>query len=540
LQITAQKKSVQQNIDPDSVKGGIAIGKVALGLSVIAVLSKVFGFTEKLIVAHFFGTDAQADVYFASMGIVLSLVFLVKELIYPSVLPVFAGALKTSFAASSALFKKVFFRLLAVLATFAFIMALFSDAITSVLVPGFSEDKKLLTSSLLRYLAPGCLLLCMTTLTYAVLNCRRNFLKAAIPEAVFKLLTAAGLIMLAPFMGIYALAVVVTAGSVMVFVVQFFFIPEGRVVLAKKSYSPDSEFQKTLTLMGPLVLGVVFSHVSGLVDNMLASTLPTGQLSFLGYSKKLIDAILLVGPVALVTVVYSQLSLLNAEGKQNEFRALFIRVLRLIIFVSLPASVVLVMLREPVIAALFERGRFTARSTAGTSQALFIYAVGFVTFAVESLVVFGFYALSNTKTPVRAGIFGVLLNIILAVSLVGPFGFAAIAWAYVFSKTVKVVILLWIMNRKFRFLHKGGFINFILKVTVSCLASAFCLYFLQGLSQGSSSLQKFAFDLAIPATGFASAFILCCLIFKIEEIKLLSAVLVRRKSLKSQLRGDIP
>ena len=117
---------------------------------------------------------------------------------------------------------------------------------------------------------------------------------------------------------------------------------------------------------------------------MLASTLPTGQLSYLGYSKKLIDAILLVGPIALVTVVYSQLSHFNAEGKHEEFRALFIRALRLILFVSIPASIVLIMLREPVIAAMFERGRFTQQSTLGTSQALFIYAIGFVTFAVES------------------------------------------------------------------------------------------------------------------------------------------------------------
>lgn len=539
MQITTQKKSVQKNVEPDSVKGRTAIGKAALGLSVIAVFSKVFGFAEKLIVAHFFGTDAQADVYFASMGIVLSAVFVVKELIYPSVLPVFAQALKTSFAASSALFKKVFFRLLTVLAVFAFIMVLFSDTAAAILVPGFSEDKKILTSSLLRYLAPGCLFLCLATLTYAVLNCRRNFLKAAGAEAAFKFLVAAGLVMLAPFMGIYALAAVVTAGSAIVFIVQFFFIPEGKVLLAKNSYTPNSEFKKALTLMGPLVLGVVFSHISGLVDNMLASTLPTGQLSFLGYSKKLIDAILLVGPVALVTVVYSQLSHLNAEGKLNEFKTLFIRALRLILFISIPASVVLVMLREPVVAALFERGRFTAQSTFGTSQALFIYASGLVTFALEALVVYSFYALSNTKIPVRAGVLGVLLDIILAVSLVGPFGFAAIAWAYVFSKTVKVVILLLVMDRRFRFLYEGEFINFILRVTASCLVSAFCLYILKGLNQGSSFLQTFVFNLAIPAAGFAAAFLLCCRLLKIEELNLLFSILLHKKSLKLELTGDI-
>ena len=539
MQIGAQKKSVQKEIEPASVKAKTALGKAALGLSVIAVFAKVFGFVEKLIVAHFFGTEAQADVYFASMGIVLSAVFLIKELIYPSVLPVFAQTLKISFFASSDLFRKIFFRLLSILAVFAVIAVLFSDVITGTLLPGFSEDKKLLTSSLLRFLAPGCFFMCLMTFTQSILNCRKNFLKAALPETVFKLFIVLGLIVFVPVMDIYAVAVAVLVGSILAFIIQFVFIPESKAVLAYSVYNANDEYSRVLKLMGPLVLGVVFSHISGLVDNMLASTLPTGQLSFLGYSKKLIDAILLVGPVALITVIYSQLSHLNAEGKLNEFKGLFIRALRLILFISIPAGVVLVMLRVPVVATLFERGKFTAQSTAGTSQALFIYATGLVTFAVETLVVYSFYALSNTKVPVRAGIFGVLLDIILAVTLIGPFGFAAIAWAFVFSKTVKVIILLLVMNRKFKFLCEGVFLNFILKVSASCLVSAFCLYMLKDLNPGGSFFTTFLFNLALPAAGFAVAFLLCCWMLKIEELNFFLSILLRKKSIKLELTGDI-
>jgi putative peptidoglycan lipid II flippase len=464
---------------------------------------------------------------------------LVKELIYPSVLPVFAQTLKKSFYVSSDLYRKIFFRLLAALAVFAVIAVLFSDVITAILVPGFSEDKKILTSSLLKFLAPACLFMCLMTFTQSVLNCRKRFFKAAIPETGFKLLIVAGLIALAPIMDIYALAAAALVGSVLAFIVQFAFIPESKAVLAYSVYDVKDEFNSILKLAGPLILGVAFSHISGLVDNMLASTLPTGQLSYLGYSKKLIDAILLVGPIALVTVVYSQLSHLNAEGKFEEFKALFIRAFRLILFVSIPASVVLIMLREPIVAAMFERGRFTQQSTLGTSRALFIYATGFVTFAVEALVVFGFYALSNTKVPVKVGIFAVMLDIILAVTLVIPFGFAAIAWAFVISKTVKVIILILIMNRKFRFLYDSEFIQFILTVALSCIVSAFCLTLLGNLNYDGSFLKKFIFDLAIPTAGFGTVFLLCCKLFKVEELKVLSAILLRKKSLKSELTKDI-
>ena len=532
MHITAQK-SIEKG-----TRRKTSIGKIAAGLSVIAVLSKVFGFAEKLIVAHFFGTDAHADVYFASMGIILSVVFLVKELIYPSVLPVFAQILKISFSASSDLFRKVFFRLLSVLAVFAVIAVLFSDVITRILVPGFSEDKKLLTSSLLKFLAPGCFFMCLMTFTQSVLNCRKNFLKAAIPEAGFKLFMAAGLIVFVPTMDIYALAVVALIGSILAFIIQFIFIPESKAILAYGVYKANDEFDKILKLMGPLVLGVVFSHISGLVDNMLASTLPTGQLSFLGYSKKLVDAILLVGPVALVTVVYSQLSHLNAEGKPDEFKALFVRTLRLILFISVPTAIMLVMLRGPVIVALFERGKFTEESTLGTSQALFIYGTGLVIFSIETLIVYSFYALSNTKTPVRTGILGVLLNVALAVILVRPFGFSAIAWAFVFSKTVKVIILLLAMDKKIKFFHDHEFIDFILKIVAISLFSAFCLYLLKGIDTGSTFIPAAVFKFSVPAAGFSLVFALGCWLLKIKELNYLTGIVLRKKSLKNHLDGD--
>ena len=537
MQISTDKKPIKK--DDKSASDKTIIGKAAIGLSIIAIVSKVFGFAEKLIVAHFFGTDARADVYFAAMGIILSIVFLIKELIYPTVIPVFAQALKISFHASSGLFKKLFFRLLFILVCFTIIAMFFSDVITNILVLGFSEDKKLLTSSLLRFLAPACLFMCLMTFTQSVLNCRRNFFKAAIPEAGFKLFIAIGLIILIPLMNVYALVIVALAGSILAFCLQFIFIPESKACLAYSAYEANDGFARILKLMGPLVLGVVFSHISGLVDNMLASTLPTGQLSYLGYSKKLIDAFLFIGPVALVTVVYSQMSHLAAEGKFENFRFLFIKVLRLILFVSIPAAIILVMLREPVVAALFERGKFTHQSTFGTSRILFIYAVGLVTFAVEVLVVYSFYALSNTKAPVKIGIFAVIIDIILSVTLVGPFGIAAIAWAYVFSKTLKVVILLLVMDIKLKFLRSSVFINFLLKIIISCTVSAFCLYLLRNLNQNSPFLQKFVFDLAVPAAGFTAAFLLCSRLFRIEELNLLSAVVVRRKNLKSELMDDI-
>ena len=86
---------------------GRPLAGIVFSLSAIAVLAKVFGFTEKIVIAYFFGAGETTDVYFASVGVVLSVVFIVKELVYPSLLPVFAASMSESAAASAGLFRKV-------------------------------------------------------------------------------------------------------------------------------------------------------------------------------------------------------------------------------------------------------------------------------------------------------------------------------------------------------------------------------------------------------------------------------------------------
>jgi putative peptidoglycan lipid II flippase len=96
--------------------------------------------------------------------------------------------------------------------------------------------------------------------------------------------------------------------------------------------------------MSPIAIGIIFSHISGIIDNMLASMLDTGSVSYLGYSKKIIDAIILIGPVAIMTVVYSQLCHLASQEKWYDFKKLFAKALTLILCISLPASFVIIFL----------------------------------------------------------------------------------------------------------------------------------------------------------------------------------------------------
>jgi len=510
---------------------GGGLMKVVFGLSTIAILAKVFGFAEKFVIAHFFGTGDTADVYFAVTSLVLSAIWLVKELVNPSLLPVFASCMAGSACESGYLFRRVFLSAAGLLTAAAAMVALFAGPLTRILVPGFTGAKGQMTQDLLGLLAPAILFGGLSMVAYTVLNAQRQFLKAAWPEAAFKGFVVIGLLALLPSLGIQALALVMGLGALACLGIQLSFIPERRFLGRCNAGNEGREaFGHVRSLMRPLVFGVTFSHLNGLVDNILASTLPAGQLSYLGYAKKLIDALLLVGPVALVTVIYSQLSHLASAHDDRNYTLLVRSTFRLLVYVSVPVACLLVGVRQPLIRVLFERGRFGTESTLGTSQAFFVYALGLIAFALDALLVHSFFAISDTKTPIKIGIGCSFLDVALALVLLRPLQHLGIAWAFVIARTIKVMLLGFMLNRRFPRIFGTGFLSFSGKLALSTAGLWLALRCLSGLDHAGSVLHVAVLDLVLPAAGAASAFMLCSYLLKIEEFRAVVALIRYRKA----------
>ncbi len=517
-----------QTRTPETI--GSRSAKAFLSLSTIAVCTKVLGFAEKLVVAHFFGTDETADVYFGVTGIVLSLIWVVRELAYPSLLPVFAETRGKSRAQSVMLLRRSLLLAAAFLGVLALLLTAGAGPLIRVLVPGFSHLKRQMATRLLRLMAPALFFLGMAMVTYTVLNACRRFALAALPDAALKLLVVVGLIVLVPAVGIDALALVMGVGGLGCFVAHLFFIP-ARGLLGDAGTTGDScpAFRKMLLLMGPLVLGVVFSHATGLVGNLLASTLPTGQLSYLGYAKKLTDALLLVGPVALVTVVYSHLSNLASSNQRVEFARLVAKMLRLMIYLTVPVGCILVALREPIVWLLFQRGQFDVVSTMGTARAFMVYSLGLPVFALEALLVHAWFALADTKTPVKLGIVCSLFDIALAVLLLGPLQYLSIACAFLIARTLKVVALGVLLDRKLGGIFGRELLILSAKLTVAGSIMWGILSFLGDWHHEGPFAHVAVRGVIVPALVAVLAFVASSYALKIEEFRA-AAVLIRRKA----------
>ena len=535
-----QSRTEDQRPGRTKPANGSRLVRIVVGLSGIALLTKVFGFGEKLVVARFLGTGETADVYFAATGIILTLVWLLRELIHPSLLPVFTTAIHDSPIVAGHLFKRILLGVAGTLSLAAAILVFAPDLVTRVLLPGFSGAKQHLASQMLSMLSPALMFLGLSTLVYTCLGARRQFIKAAWPEAALKLLIFAGLLVLMPRLGIRALPLAMGAGTLICLGIQLAYLPDRRLLLdAGHPPQVDAHVKRTLALMAPLVLGLIFSHANGLFDNVLASMLPQGQMSYLGYSRKLADAILLVGPTALVTVVYSELSHLASAGKQEEFAALMSRMFRLLVYLSVPAAGLLVVLREPIIRLLFERGAFGPASTQATAQAFATYALGLTTFSVEGLFVHSFFALGNTRTPVKIGILCTILDVVLAIVLLKPFAYLGIAGAFVVARTVKVALLAAILDRRLHNLLNAGLLRFSLKVAVTTTVVMLVAGLLRLLDNRLSTPLAVICGLLLPTVGALLSFIMVSHVLRIDEFTAARSLLWSRRKGLQTLPGGI-
>jgi putative peptidoglycan lipid II flippase len=494
-------------------------------VSAITICGKICGFGEKVVVAKYYGATRSSDVYFAVTSILWSVVFLAKELVHPSLLPVFSGALANSPGRSHTLFRRMLGQALAISGVAAAVTVVAAVPIVRLLLPGFAPPEVGAASALLRYLAPSFVLLSLTVVTYTCLNARKMFAISALGEAVLRLIMVLGLLVLGPIFGLGVLGPIVGAAGLICLLFHMAFLPEGRCILHSECTRPlDGEIAQVRRLILPLILGVTLSHVNGLADNLLASTLPQGQLSYLSYAKRTVDAVLLVGPVAVVTVVYSHASHLHATGRRAELVELINKAMRLLLYVSVPLACFLIALKAPLTEVLFQRGRFDLHAGEATADAVMVYAFGLACFALDGLFVYSFYAMANTRTPVVLGAIFVFVDIILAIGLMHPWQYLGIAAASVLAKTGKVVLLGLCLRRDLGKALAAGLGRFVMTLALASSAGWAVMWTCEKVAEGYKG--PFAAGVLVITSLLlgTGAFAVCSHLLGIRELKSISSI----------------
>lgn len=304
-----------------------------------------------------------------------------------------------------------------------------ADQLTALFAPGAAleqPEKFRLTSDLLRITFPFLMLVSLTALAGGVLNSFHRFALPAVTPVVLNLCMIAGALWVAPRLAvpITALAWAVLVAGILQLLLQ---LPALRAIdlltLPRWGWS-HPEVRKILRLMIPTLFGSSVAQVNLLLDTLIASFLIVGSQSWLGYSDRLLEFPLGIFGVALGTVILPSLSRHHVNTDRAGFSRALDWGLRTTLLISIPAMLGLVLLAKPIVATLFQHGKFTAHDVDMVGSSLAALSFGLPAFALVKVLAPAFYARQDTKTPVRAGVAAMIANMGLNVLFVGALFFA--------------------------------------------------------------------------------------------------------------------
>jgi murein biosynthesis integral membrane protein MurJ len=425
------------------------VARATLALAAIAVATKLLGFVEKQVLARYFGADESADAFIVAQDLVLVVFLFVRELVEPAFLPLFVEKLADGDKGRAwRLFAVSATGIVTLTAAFCALAWICAEPLVAMLAPGLSLESKATAARLLKIMAPAAVILGLSTLTYVTLNGYRRFALPAMGDLVQKAAPVVIGVALVPRFGIAALAAGVLVGAVGRLLVHAIGLVPLTRSMPRSCPEASADVKRLLFLAAPLLIGVAVAQVSALADNYFASQAGAGGVAARSYARKIVDLPILLVAYPLSVVLFPYLSAAAARGDRRELVSTIGRTTHGLALSFAPIAVCTILLAEPIVSLLFERGSFDAGARRLTSFPLAIYGFGVVPFAIEAILVPFYYSLQDTRTPVVAGIVGVAANVTLCAILFGPLGVGGIALALVISKTMKVVWLASLLSRR--------------------------------------------------------------------------------------------
>jgi len=412
------------------------IARAAGTVMIAIVLGQLAGLARGILVARAFGASHELDAFFAANRVSETLFLLVAGgALGSAFIPTFTGLLaKNEKDSAWRLASSLANAVTLTLSLLAVLSAVFAPQIVRyALAPGLSRDPQLfaLTISLLRIQLIASVLFGLGGLIVGVLNAHQIFLIPALTPAMYQLGIIFGAVVLAPSMGIYGLAWGVVLGALLYLVIQLpalfnlqiqnrsqSILRNTYYVIRNYSLSPglhDSNVRQVLTLMVPRLIGVAVVQLNFWVNTWLASQMTSGSVTglYYGFSLMLMAQTAIAQSVAIAAM--PTFSAQHALGKTDEMRASLAASLRGVILLALPASVGLILLREPLISLLYRRGEFDERSVQLVAWSLLWYAAGLVGHSIMEVLTRAFYARQDTRTPVVIGTIAMGLNVAFSV-----------------------------------------------------------------------------------------------------------------------------
>ena len=438
----------QESLPPDSGRG---LAGAAGSISAATMMSRILAMGREMVMSAYFGAGFATDAF----NIAFRIPNLLRDLFAEGALssafvPTFVRTMTERGREEAWLLANRVINALVVILSGVTLLFFFGAhwfvylfASQSATIPGKFE----LTVQMTRIMSPFLLCVALAAAVMGMLNAHGKFFIPALAPCAFNICSILAGVFLSPLMPRFGLEPVVSmaigalAGGASQFLVQ---LPSAARIGFR--YRPilnfkDPGVRQIAALMLPAVIGLSATQINIVVDSQLATRFGNGPVSYLNYAFRLMQLPIGLFGVAIATTTLAAVSIHAARNNMARLRETVAGSLRLAACLTFPATVGLILFRQEIIELLYQRGRFLASDTLQTSQVLFLYALALFAYSAVKILVPTFYALNDTRTPVRFSVITVAVKVAVNFLLIIPLGFLGLALATAVASWLNFLLL---------------------------------------------------------------------------------------------------
>lgn len=454
------------------------------------LLSKLLGFLRERLIAAQFGASPETDAYNAAFGVPD---FIYGTLILGSLLSVFIPVFiryreQRGQADAFAVANSILNLIVLVFLASGLLLFIFAPQMIVLIAPGFDPHRAQLAVTMTRIISVNILLFGISNVLSGILNASRRFLAFSFAPVLYNLGIIIGIVFFVPLFGIAGVAFGSVIGAVMHVLVQ---IPS--VLSLGYRYRATMNYQhpgvrEIGRLILPRAFGQSVTQIDQLVNVIIGSTLAVGSVTIFKWANNIQDLPVTLIGVSLATVAFPVFSEALARDDRQTFVEHFSRVVRQILFMVIPISVLFLILRAQAVRVILGSGRFDWPATILTANTLGFFALSFFAQSLVPVLARSFYALRDTATPVKITVAAVVLDIIGSFAFgrgfsIGSWHFAGmgvrgLALSYSISNVIGMLVMYLVLRVRLGDLDDNRIIRSILRVMV---ASALMALTVQGV-----------------------------------------------------------
>jgi putative peptidoglycan lipid II flippase len=459
--------------------GKLARSAGVMGLATLT--SRILGLVRDAVQAVYFGTGAAADAFAVATRIPTLLRDLFAEgAMSAAFTPTFARTLNQHGRGTAwRLGAHTINGLLIITGVIVVVGLLFADPLVRTFAPGFAKDPEQLrlTVLLTRVNMPFLTLVAVAAALMGMLNGLRRFFVPALSPALYNVCFIVATAVLTPAFiaaGIepaLSLSIGMLVGGLAQVVVQWPTLRREGYAHAWRLDTKDPAFREVLVLMGPGSIGAAAAQVN-LVVNTSIATAYAGAAAGLGLAFRLMYMPIGIFSVSVATAALPELAKAAADRDHAAMRSTISWALRLMLMLSVPATLGLMVLSQPIVELIYERGEFGSESTLLVAAALLYYAPGIIGYSVVKIASPAFYSLQDAKTPIVASVVSILANAIVSLALSRVMGYQGLALGTAFASNLNAVLLLWFLSKRINGLDGARVLAASAKILVASIVMA--------------------------------------------------------------------